>query len=110
MNNIECLEKALEYTRFVNNCCNKVDRCIFTNHCYCFDEISECEEHEVFMRIKNALEAEPVKADDTAFTGDAIPVEFVEDIISMAHKLGADSHAESLEILIKDWEEMGLFK
>jgi hypothetical protein len=61
MTNEECLNKALEYTGITNNCCAKVDRCIFTNHCYCFGEISECEEYKVFKRIKNALEREPVR-------------------------------------------------
>lgn len=61
MTNEECLEKALEYTGITNNCCNKVDRCIFTNHCYCFGEISECEEYTVFKRIKSALERELVR-------------------------------------------------
>jgi len=61
MTNEECLDKALEYTSITNNCCNKVDRCIYSDRCYLHGEVSECEEYTVFKRIKSALEREPVR-------------------------------------------------
>jgi len=61
MTNEECLDKALEYTGITNNCCAKVDRCIYSDRCYLHGEVSKCEEHTVFKKIKSALEREPVR-------------------------------------------------
>ena len=38
-------------------------------------------------------------------TVDAIPISFIEELIELSRKVGADHHAESLEILLTDWAE-----
>ena len=38
-------------------------------------------------------------------TIEAIPVEWIENIIAMAKKVYADKFAESLELMIEDWRE-----
>lgn len=42
---------------------------------------------------------------DAQPTVDAVPVSFIRDLINLARKAGADSHAESLEALLADWAE-----
>ena len=42
---------------------------------------------------------------DAMPTVDAIPVEWIENIIAMAKKVYADKFAESLELMIEDWRE-----
>lgn len=42
---------------------------------------------------------------DAQPTVDAVPVSFIRELINLARKVGADSHAESLEILLADWAE-----
>lgn len=42
---------------------------------------------------------------ENAPTVEAIPIEWVEDVISLARKVGAFDYAEDLENLIKDWRE-----
>ena len=36
---------------------------------------------------------------------EAIPVEWIENIVAMAKKVCADKFAESLELMIEDWRE-----
>lgn len=38
-------------------------------------------------------------------TVDAIPISFIKELIDLSRNVGADHHAESLEILLADWEE-----
>lgn len=38
-------------------------------------------------------------------TVDAIPISFIKGLIDLSRKVGADHHAESLEILLADWAE-----
>ena len=38
-------------------------------------------------------------------TVDAIPISFIEGVIELSQKVGADHHVESLEILLRDWAE-----
>ena len=61
MTNEECLDKALEYTSTMNNCCCHVNTCVFTGECKFDEDVSDCEEYTVFKRIKSALEREPVR-------------------------------------------------
>lgn len=42
---------------------------------------------------------------DYAPTVDAIPISFIKSLIDLSRKVGADHHAESLEILLADWAE-----
>lgn len=42
---------------------------------------------------------------DNAPTVDAIPISFIKGLIDLSRKAEADHHAESLEILLTDWEE-----
>lgn len=42
---------------------------------------------------------------EKALTVDAIPISFIKELIELSRKVGADHHAESLEILLRDWEE-----
>lgn len=52
-----CLEKVIEYSSPVNNCCAFVKQCIYTGECHFGDEfIPQCTEREVFQIIKEALE------------------------------------------------------
>ena len=36
---------------------------------------------------------------------EAIPVSYIQEMVRLARKVGADSHAESLEVLLADWAE-----
>lgn len=45
------------------------------------------------------------KVVDDAPTVDAIPISFIDELIELSRKVGADHHAESLEILLQDWAE-----
>lgn len=38
-------------------------------------------------------------------TVDAVPISFIKGLIDLSRKVGADHHAESLEILLADWAE-----
>ena len=38
-------------------------------------------------------------------TVDAIPISFINQLIELSRKVGADHHAESLEVLLSDWVE-----
>ena len=49
--------------------------------------------------------AETMALLDAQPTVDAVPVSFIRDLINLARKAGADSHAESLEVLLADWAE-----
>lgn len=52
------LEKAIEYSSPVNNCCAFVKECISTNECQCCADMADCEEYKVFKTIKEALGGE----------------------------------------------------
>lgn len=57
MNADYCLQKALEYSSVLNNCCAFVKECVYSGECHFGSEyVSECEEREVFRTIKEALE------------------------------------------------------
>lgn len=62
------------------------------------------------VAVIELMEAVDVVAEVMAFldaqpTVDAVPVSFIRDLINLARKAGADSHAESLEVLLADWAE-----
>lgn len=44
------------------------------------------------------------RIDDTR-TVDAIPISFINQLVELSRKVCADYHAESLEILLRDWAE-----
>ena len=57
MNADYCLQKALEYSSVLNNCCIYVKECVYSGVCHFGDFYgSDCEEREVFRTIKEALE------------------------------------------------------
>lgn len=57
MNADYCLQKALEYSSTMNNCCCFVKECVYTGECHFGSEyVDDCEEREVFQTIKEALE------------------------------------------------------
>lgn len=57
MNADYCLQKALEYSSTLNNCCAFVKECVYSGVCRFGSEFApECEEREVFQTIKEALE------------------------------------------------------
>ena len=59
MNADYCLQKVLEYSLTLNNCCAFVKECVYSGVCHFGREFApECEEREVFQTIKEALDGD----------------------------------------------------
>lgn len=51
------LQKLIEYSSTINNCCAFAKECIYSGECHFGREFApECEEREVFQTVKKALE------------------------------------------------------
>ena len=67
MNSDYFLQKALEYSSVLNNCCAYVKECVYSGECHFGTEYasdSDCEERVVFQTIKEALEKQTQQTPD----------------------------------------------